>query len=114
MKSRTGAQKLTVEGRVRVNREKTLAPSQPVKPGDVITIALERTTRVLKVLAPGVRRGPAEEAARLFEDLTPPAEPKVAPFVQNDPGAGRPTKRDRRAITALKQGVSEDIPEDWE
>ena len=114
MKSRTGAQKLTVEGKVRINREKTLAPSQPVRPGDVITIALERTTRVLKVVAPGARRGPAEEAAKLFEDLTPPAEPRVAPFVQSDLGAGRPTKRNRRAITALKQSASEDIPEDWE
>jgi len=113
VKSRTGAQRLTAEGRVRVNHEKTLEPSHRVKPGDVITIALPRATRVLKVVGPGARRGPAEEAATLFEDLSPPAEPH-ARAVQSGPGAGRPTKRDRRAIAALKRGGGEDIPEDWE
>jgi ribosome-associated heat shock protein Hsp15 len=114
VKSRTGAQRLTVEGKVRVNREKTLSASHLVRPGDVITIALPRATRVLKVLLPGERRGPAEEAATLFEDLSPPAEVKPSPALRSGPGAGRPTKRDRRAIDALKRGAGEDIPEDWE
>jgi ribosome-associated heat shock protein Hsp15 len=114
VKSRTGAQRLTVEGKVRVNREKTLTASHLVKPGDVITIALPRATRVLKVLLPGERRGPAEEAATLFEDLSPPAEEPPVPAAQHEPGGGRPTKRDRRAIEALKRGAGDDIPEDWE
>ena len=44
----------------------------------------------------GERRGPAPEAQGLYEDLTPQAEPR-APS-----GGERPTKRDRRAIDALR------------
>jgi ribosome-associated heat shock protein Hsp15 len=56
---------------------------------------------VLRVVACGDRRGPAPEARTLYEDLTPP-EPPV-PVAPRDDGAGRPTKRDRRAILALKR-----------
>ena len=38
--------------------------------GDVITVALDRTVRVLKVRAFVARRGPARATAALYEDLT--------------------------------------------
>ncbi|WP_062111080.1 RNA-binding S4 domain-containing protein [Aureimonas sp. AU40] len=74
VKSRSLAQKLAVSGAVRVNREKIGHAARIVRPGDVLTISVHERVRVLRVLDPGLRRGPASEAARLFEDLTPPAQ----------------------------------------
>jgi ribosome-associated heat shock protein Hsp15 len=103
VKSRTYAATLVAEGKFRVNRIKVDKPSHWVKPGDVVTSTAQRTVRIFRVLAPGRRRGPAAEAALLYEDLTP-QRPAVAPVEaapMRAPGTGRPTKRDRRAIDRL-------------
>jgi ribosome-associated heat shock protein Hsp15 len=73
MKSRALAARLAASGRVRVNREKIAQASHPVKPGDVLTITLDRRVLVYRIVAPGARRGPAEEARRLYVDLSPAA-----------------------------------------
>jgi ribosome-associated heat shock protein Hsp15 len=113
-KTRTLAQRLAVSGRVRINREKCAAASDLVKAGDVLTIALERGVRVLRIRAPGTRRGPPAEARVLFEDLSPPAEPPMpaAPDGVRPAGSGRPTKRDRRRLDAVKDGTDEDFSRD--
>src|SRR5690554_1297907 len=72
-KSRTLAASLIEGGKVRVNRTRTDKPSHQVRAGDVITATVHRNVRVLKVLAPGTRRGPATEARSLYEELTPSA-----------------------------------------
>jgi ribosome-associated heat shock protein Hsp15 len=107
VKSRSLAAKLVVAGRVRVNRDKAAQPSDPVKGGDVLTITLERRILVWKVLAPGTRRGPAQEARSLYEDLSPkpaPADPAlpsaIAPL--REAGSGRPTKKERRQTDRLR------------
>lgn len=69
VKSRSLAARLVQAGKVRINREKTDVAAHPVKPGDVLTITLDRRILVCRVLAPGERRGPAEEARTLYEDL---------------------------------------------
>ena len=69
VKSRTLATKLVADGYVRVNGTRSSVPARPVAQGDVLTIALERHVRVLKVVAIADRRGPFKEACRLFEDL---------------------------------------------
>ncbi|MBX3531203.1 MAG: RNA-binding S4 domain-containing protein [Rhizobiaceae bacterium] len=105
VKSRTLAAKLVESGKVRINAERVVQPAHAVKPGDGLTITLERQVLVLKVLAPGARRGPAEEARTLYENLSapppkaapPPAEPAV-----REQGSGRPTKRERRETDQLK------------
>ena len=71
VKSRTLAQKLIEAGFVRVNSERTLAPDRQVSPGDVLTMTLGRRLLVWRVRDSGTRRGPATEAATLYEDLTP-------------------------------------------
>jgi len=79
------------------------ANSQPVKAGDVVTVALDRTVRIMKVMGLAERRGDADAARLLYEDLTPVAERKpdeVEPG-ERDPGSGRPTKQERRAIDRL-------------
>jgi ribosome-associated heat shock protein Hsp15 len=69
VKSRSLASKLVASGHVRVNRDKIADPARTVKPGDVLTIALDRGVLVWRVLALGDRRGPAVEARALYDDL---------------------------------------------
>lgn len=113
IKSRTLAADLVSAGKVRVNRNRVDKPSQLVKPGDVLTLALGSRVRILEVRAPGSRRGPAVEALTLYVDLTPPPPPREElpgggeQDSGRDPGSGRPTKRERRQIDKLQDG-SED------
>jgi ribosome-associated heat shock protein Hsp15 len=108
LKSRSLATALVATGRLRINGEPTVKAHYAVKVGDVLTFPLGPHIRVIKVLAPGTRRGPATEARTLYEDLEPPPiSQKSAPLPtgappQREPGSGRPTKRDRRAIDALR------------
>lgn len=105
VKTRTLAQTLIEAGHVAVNGRKVHQPSFGLKAGDRIELALERRDVVLIVRAGGARRGPYEEARLLYEDLSPPPEerPRLTAFeqAQRAPGAGRPTKRDRRALDNL-------------
>jgi len=109
-KSRSLATKLCQSGKVRVNGMVTKKAHQAIRVDDVLTFPKERDIRVIKVLDPGVRRGPASEAQALYQDLEPPesgAPTKPDPGApakpaRRDPGAGRPTKADRRAIDRLK------------
>lgn len=106
-KSRTIAATAVTEGKIKVNRERA-EKSQLVKVGDVITSRMTRTVRVLRIAGIGERRGPASEAQRLYEDLTPPPERKEeqqvpGAWAERAPGAGRPTKRERRQIDGLKR-----------
>ena len=106
VKSRTLATALVSSGRVRVNSQRVSRPSRMIREGDVITAAIHGRVRVLKILEPGSRRGPAAEAQALYDDLSPPAPPRgIRPLPLDAPahrekGAGRPTKRDRRLIEA--------------
>jgi ribosome-associated heat shock protein Hsp15 len=102
VRTRSAAAALAASGHVRINGQRVDAPSRAVRPGDVVTVALDRAVRVLKVLCFADRRGSADDARALCEDLTPPADRLVASPDQlpvlRDAGAGRPTKRERRAI----------------
>lgn len=75
VKSRTLAQKLIEAGAVRVNSDKTLHPDHPVGAGDVLTMSIHSRLLVWKILDPGTRRGPPEEARSLYEDLSPDLKP---------------------------------------
>lgn len=88
-------------GPMRLNGQPVAKPSQPVRPGDVLTFVQAREVRLVRVLAPGSRRGPAAEAQTLYEDLTPPADP-AAPRAET---GGRPTGKARRAMDALKGDI---------
>ncbi|HEY7385929.1 MAG TPA: RNA-binding S4 domain-containing protein [Beijerinckiaceae bacterium] len=69
VKSRTLAAKLVGDGFVRVNGRRVDNPAKGVAVGDVITVAVARTTAVVRVEALGERRGPAPEARRLYSEL---------------------------------------------
>jgi ribosome-associated heat shock protein Hsp15 len=105
VKSRSLAARLVQAGRVRVNREKAEQASSSVKAGDVLTITLDRQVRVYRVLECGTRRGPAEEARTLYEDLSPAAAPfdrslreEIVPL--REAGTTRPTRKERQAAAA--------------
>jgi ribosome-associated heat shock protein Hsp15 len=105
VRTRSAAAELVTAGLVRLNRERVTASSRQVRTDDVVTIALDRQVRVLKVAGFAERRGDAEAGRALYADLTPlppPADdsPKLA---AREPGSGRPTKRERRAIDRLQE-----------
>jgi ribosome-associated heat shock protein Hsp15 len=126
IKSRTQAAALVTDGKVRVNRLRVDKPSQTVRPGDVITVIIRGNVRVLRMLAPGARRGPPAEARTLFEEVLNAPRPssssaiisaeKPAPASDNamsspppsaapaerHRGSGRPTKRERRLTDRLR------------
>lgn len=91
-------------GKVDLN-DQAAKPARFVRPGDSVKVTLPQgRRRILKVLAVDDRRGSALVAARLFEDHSPPAPPRTryAPPPFRTPGAGRPTKRERRDLDRLR------------
>lgn len=108
LKTRTLAGRYVADGKVRVNRARVTKPGHKICAGDVLTFTLHRQLRIIEVLAPGTRRGPADEARSLYDDLTPAppeasaedaAQTAAAP-AQRAMGAGRPTKKERRELDA--------------
>ena len=74
VKARTSAAALVESGHVRINGVREKSPGHAVKAGDVITIALDRGVRLMKVVGFSERRGDATAARVLYEDLKPGAE----------------------------------------
>ena len=68
-KTRTLAAKLVTGGFVRVNGNRTDTPAKQIGAGDVLTIAAHHATLVVRVVAPGIRRGPAPEARLLYAEV---------------------------------------------
>jgi ribosome-associated heat shock protein Hsp15 len=112
VRTRTAAAALAGRGHVRVNGARVDAPARLVKQGDVITVALDRVVRVLKVTGFAERRGPASATAGLYQDMMQDLAQDPAPVAAagddglqpppaRAPGSGRPTKRERRAIDRL-------------
>jgi ribosome-associated heat shock protein Hsp15 len=101
VRTRSAAATLAASGHVRLNGQRIDAASRTVRAGDVVTVALDRTVRILKVTGFAERRGSAEVARALYEDLSPAPEApheERATVAERGPGSGRPTKRERRAI----------------
>ena len=104
-KSRSLAADACDGGKVDVN-DQSVKPAKNVRPGDHINVTLAQgRRRLLKVVALSDRRGSASIARALYEDLTPPEPPRVrlAPPPYRPPGAGRPTKRERRTMDRLRE-----------
>jgi ribosome-associated heat shock protein Hsp15 len=87
-------------------------PAKEVRVGDMLDITIGQTPWTVVVRAVSERRGPASEAALLYEETAESrerrerlaAERRVAP----PPGSefrGRPTKRDRRRIEAIRAAL---------
>jgi ribosome-associated heat shock protein Hsp15 len=109
-KTRTAASKMISSGKLRIDGAIVNKPHRAVQIGHVYTFAQGAHIRVIKVLALATRRGPAPEAALLYDDMAPieprqkgdPSSSASGVFETRNSGAGRPTKRDRRKTEALK------------
>ena len=113
-KTRSLATKLISSGKLRINGEVTLKPHRQAQIGQVLTFAQGPLIRVIRIDDIGKCRGPAAEAATLYTDLDPPPARKTnkevrlhnSGFENRLIGAGRPTKKDRRETTKLKDPFS--------
>ena len=106
-KTRSIASRLSARRKVRVDGTIVSKASHTVSVGNVLTFPQGRIIRTVRILALGDHRGPAPEAQALYDDLAPPEDnlplskrrgPMEGAPALRDPGAGRPTKADRRAM----------------
>ncbi len=80
-RSRGIAAKVCGSGRVRIDGMTVEKAHFAVRPGHVLTFPQAHRIRVVRVIALGDRRGPATEAALLYEDLSDEAPvPRIAPL----------------------------------
>ena len=95
-------------GKVQVDGERAKA-AKVVRPGSEVRVRLGPYEHIVTVLGTAARRGPASEAAQLYEETAASREAReklhwqltrAAPAME--PAKGRPTKRDRRAMDRLK------------
>ena len=86
-------------------------PSKAVKAGDTISVRKGVAMFTFKVLQTAEQRMGAVKVPEFAENLTPQSEldklhaPHETFFVKRDRGAGRPTKKDRREMDALWDGI---------
>ena len=103
-KTRSVAAQAIEGGKVKLNGQR-VKPSKEVHAGDMLAIQLGDYEWVVIVRALSARRGPAEEARKLYEESAASQARRQAKIaarsMQNEPAAqrhGRPTKRDRRRL----------------
>ncbi|AGT08438.1 RNA-binding S4 domain-containing protein [Paracoccus aminophilus] len=70
-RTRTLASEAISGGGIRLNSQPCRKPAQTVRPGDLVTVAAHGKVRTLRVLDLGERRGPAVQAAGLYEEIDP-------------------------------------------
>lgn len=102
-KTRSAAGAACRGGHVRVNGA-TAKPAQPVVIGDEVRVRLNGRERIVEVTKEISKRVSAPLAAECYIDRSPPPPPReiMAAIPRRDPGAGRPTKRDRRELDRLR------------
>ena len=89
-------------------------PSREVKLGDVIAVGKQQVTYSYKVLDLVSSRQPAKNVPLYCLDITPQEElaklnvPRETIFVFRDRGTGRPTKKERRELDSLMDGICYD------
>ena len=68
VKSRSLAARLCAAGAVTVNGSPVKKPNHPIRLGDVVVLPQGGWQRTIRVVALGIRRGPAPEARLLYEE----------------------------------------------
>ena len=109
-KTRSLAAQAVDGGRARLNGER-VKPAKNVKPGDEVVVHIGDLEWVVDVRALSARRGPAEEARKLYEEREDSRARRqaIVDTRRNEPEPGfglrgRPTKRDRRMLRKLTGG----------
>ncbi len=107
-RSRSLAARMLKAGQLRINTEPVRKSARQLVAGDVLTFPQGRRIRVIRVVALSERRGPPDEAATLYIDLTPPPPPsgETAGAEETDTAAprppGRPGRNQRRSLIRFK------------
>ena len=97
-------------GKVKISNS-PVKPSRDVKEGDVIQVQIEQLHKVVQVKTVIKNRVPAKMVPEVYIDLTPKEEYERIEFLHaykgeyRDRGAGRPTKKERRTIEKMKDGL---------
>ncbi|MDH3335788.1 MAG: RNA-binding S4 domain-containing protein [Rhodospirillaceae bacterium] len=108
-KSRTLAGRFCNEGKIRINQQPVSKANTNIKINDVLTFNLNNRVRIIRIENIGTRRGPATEAATLYLDMSPEIKKNDAgidvPPAKREPGSGRPTKAQRRAMEKFKENT---------
>ncbi|MEC7987235.1 MAG: RNA-binding S4 domain-containing protein [Myxococcota bacterium] len=99
-KTRSLATDACSSGHVKVNKSVVKA-SYKVKLEDEVSALTPGGKRILIVKGLAEKRGPYSFAQTLYEDLTPPPVPQIAP-PRFEKGMGRPTKKNRRAFNKIR------------
>lgn len=106
-KTRSLAQHAVAAGRVKLNGDRT-KPAHEVKLGDAVVVRVADYEWQIKVKALSDKRGPAEQARKLYEETKESRTERERRMDLRrwgtEPAAtlkGRPTKRDRRLIEKL-------------
>jgi ribosome-associated heat shock protein Hsp15 len=106
-KTRSLAQRAIVAGQVKLNEER-VKPAHEAKVGDFVFLRKEDFEWKIKILMLSERRGPAEEARKLYEETEASRTERQRRIdlrrLSPEPGAvrkGRPTKKDRRRLEDL-------------
>lgn len=104
-KTRTASSDACAGGHVTVNGA-AAKPATKVHVGDRVAARVAQRDRILEVVRILDKRVGAPAAAEAYVDHSPPPPPTelAAPALVRDRGAGRPTKRDRRAIDKMQRG----------
>ena len=104
-KTRGDASDACAGGKVRVN-DRPVKPASSLRVGDRVVARVGDRERVLEVVRLIEKRVGAAVAAECFVDHSEPVEPRRREFsptvAEREAGAGRPTKRDRRAMEKFR------------
>ena len=90
MKSRGDCADWVAGGGLRLNRQSTDKAHARLRVGDVLTLPLRGSVRVVRVLALAQRRGPAAEARLLYDELPEDGALNPAPARSASSQSGRP------------------------
>ena len=99
--------------RVMIN-ESYCKPSREIREGDIVSVRKLPVTYTYRVKGIISNRQPAKNVAMYAENITPAEElaklnvPRETVFISRDRGTGRPTKKERREIDALMDGIMYD------
>ena len=73
MRHRSDCTALVARGSIRINRQPTDKAHARLRIGDVLTVPVHGSVRVVRVVSLALRRGPAPEARMLYEEIGDPA-----------------------------------------
>lgn len=111
-KTRSMASEACRRGKILINGNEA-KPSRVISENDIIVVKKLPVTYTYKVLKPAGNRVSAAIVPSLIEDLTPEEEKSKLLFRKSliggfrEKGTGRPTKKERRSLDRLSDGINQ-------